>query len=86
MIGHQLVTGSRLLSESEFAQVLQAWARFELGATGACSTPRPTRLLSVTTSSESFENDYGACGSSSHANVFVVGLDELAAQLELLAR
>lgn len=89
VIGHQLVTGSRLLSESEFAQVLQAWARFELGATGACSTPRPTRLLSVTTSSgtfESFENDYGACGSSSHANVFVVGLDELAAQLELLAR
>jgi hypothetical protein len=88
--GYKLQTGNRVLSDSEFASVLQSWSAIQLGATGDCSTPRTSKGLAVATatsvSSLYYLNDLAACSLSSYSgSVPVVGLDDFSALLVSLA-
>ncbi len=88
--GYKLQTGNRILSQSEFASVMQSWSAIQLGATGDCSTPRTSKSLAVVTatsvSSLYYENDLTACSLSRYYGAMpVVGLDDLSALLVSLA-
>jgi hypothetical protein len=88
--GYKLQTGNRVLTQSEFASVMQSWSAIQLGATGDCSTPRTSKSLAVDTatsvSSLYYENDLATCSLSSYdGSVPVVGLDDLSALLVSLA-
>jgi hypothetical protein len=88
--GYNLQTGNRVLTQSEFASVMQSWSAIQLGATGDCSTPRTSKSLAVVTatsvSSLYYENDLTACSLSSYYGAMpVVGLDDLSALLVSLA-
>jgi hypothetical protein len=86
--GYKLQTGNRVLSQSEFASVMQSWSAIQLGATGDCSTPRTSKDLVVQTApnvSSFYVNDLAACSLSSYASSVVVGLDDLSALLVSLA-
>jgi hypothetical protein len=91
LTGYRLQTGNRVLSDSEFARVMQSWSAIQLGATGDCSTPRSLKSLQLTTApgvySYDYLNDFSACSrdATSAYSMYVVGLDDLAALLASLA-
>jgi hypothetical protein len=89
--GYGLRIGGRVLSEGEFARVMQSWSAIQLGATGDCSTPRSQKSLQLTTApgvySYLYLNDVTPCSrdTASAYSMYVVGLDDLAALLASLA-
>jgi hypothetical protein len=88
--GYKLQTGNRVLSQSEFASVMQSWSAIQPGATGDCSTPRTSKEMVLTTApnvpSAYYLNDLAACSLSSYnGSMPVVGLDDFSALLVSLA-
>ena len=89
--GYGLRIGGRVLSESEFARVMQSWSAIQLGAAGDCSTPRSQKSVQLTTApgvySYLYLNDVTPCSrdTASAYSMYVVGLDDLAALLASLA-
>jgi len=91
--GYKLQTGNRVLSQSEFASVMQSWSAIQLGATGDCSTPRSLKDMVLITPPNAYSvlyaNDLAACNRDDtygyDGSMYVVGLDDLSALLVSLA-
>jgi hypothetical protein len=75
------VSGSRILSNAEYASVLAGMGTLVLGASGDCSESRHLKSLEIdgTSGFVTFNNDVAACTAQAEARVapFVVGLDAL---------
>jgi hypothetical protein len=89
LTGYQLQSGNRILSESEYALVVQAWSGVQLGATGDCSSTHSISLFVTTTpvTDWAVDNDFTLCTQGEYAasSVPAVGLDDLAALIVSLA-
>ena len=87
--GYKLQTGNRVLSQSEFASVMQSWSAVQLGATGDCTTPRSLKDMAVMrapNASSYYLSDLAACNRRDYdGSMYVVGLDDLSALLASLA-
>jgi hypothetical protein len=87
-VAYATVTGSRILSETEFATVRAGLGALVLGADGDCATVRADKWISLSRegNTASFGSDVGAC-SPSRGGIppFVVGLDVFAQTVASLA-
>jgi hypothetical protein len=91
--GYKPQTDNRVLSQSEFASVMQSWSAIQLGATGDCATPRLLKDMVLITPPDAYSaiyvNDLAACNrndtSGYNGSSYVVGLDDFSALLVSLA-